>query len=284
MFQLPVTIAEYVADFAGIASGFALSPRNIALGVIALLLGIFRLSAAWALLVGAFAALSHLYILSSAGRYIDMTREYAAYSQTLTLGTAILVSLLWYVLGRIVRSLKSPMLTPSDIAVPQPQHMVTEIESRAAPVSAGIEGAQPLPSDRAKRSGRMDHPSITAVLGGLFLLVVLGFGIQVHRLPPPETPVLFGYVKQPGQGLVWRYATVECVRNGQSLEGYVWNRLEMMRPVNVFDLQPEISIGSLGQARALARKMREMRDADPICSQAEGFSGRGQPLIISLFE
>ncbi len=280
MLQLPTTIAEHVADFSGIVVGFAFSPRSIAFGIIALVLGVFRTSVAWALLLAALWGISHLYLLSIAGRYIEMSSEYLSYSQGLTLSAAALFSVLWYSLGRILRSLKAPMLSVYALSPLKSIGDAEEIEVTPAIVAADKQSVEFQVPTKIQQVSR---PFLNMLMVGLFFLLLVGFGLQTYRAAPPETPVLFGYVKQPGQGLVWRYATVECVRNGQSLEGYVWSREEMMNPINVFDLQPEISIGSLAQARDLARKMRSLRDADPMCSQADGFVGRSQPLVFSLF-
>jgi hypothetical protein len=284
MLQLPTTLAEHAAAFSGIASGFALSPRSVAIGIIALVLGVFRVSAAWALLLAGFAGISHLYLLSTAARYIDMSLEYRSYFQWLTLGAAVIVSLLWYSLGRVLRSLKVPMISSEGPIHLKPIAKVTDID-------VGLELANPpmqsVESSLPRQANQFIRNLTGIVVGGAFFLLiaglVAGLGIRVYDSLSPETPVLFGYVKQPGQGLVWRYATVECVRSGNSLEGYVWNRAEMMHPINVFDLQPEISIGSLAHARDLARKVRALRDADPICSQANGFMGRSELLMFSLF-
>jgi hypothetical protein len=113
--------------------------------------------------------------------------------------------------------------------------------------------------------------------------LVAGFGIQVYTPLPPETPVLYGFLMPKVARAGFYYATLDCVREGNSLDGYVWNRRDISTPVNRFELQERIEVTSLGRARRLVHGAPKWRNADPLCMQADGFISRKQSLISSFF-
>ena len=280
MLPLPATLSEHIAGFLGSMVGYAQSPRIIVFSMVIFVIGLFRLSVAWALIVGGVAGVSHLYLLQEVGRLNAFSAEYREHFIQMTTLAVILLALVAYFLGRLLRAIKLPIMAVSPHGTPECGRVaraVVEGRSVLQPNRSDISG---LASSSNLMEPHRDYGTFVKMIGGgIVLFLVIGFGVQVYAVPEPETPVLYGYVKQPGRGFVWRYATLECVKEGRSLEGYVWDRAAIMDPVNPFDLQPDISLGSLGMARDLARRMPRLRDADPVCMEAEGFMGRRKSLI-----
>jgi hypothetical protein len=118
--------------------------------------------------------------------------------------------------------------------------------------------------------------------GAFGALPALGFAIPVTERQPTEKPVMFGHVSDP-QAHLWKYfATIDCVREGHSLEGYVHDRDHISTPVNIFDLKEGISVITLSRALLLRSKDLMSIDADPLCVQAGGFERHKTSLLLSL--
>jgi hypothetical protein len=115
----------------------------------------------------------------------------------------------------------------------------------------------------------------------------LSFGIKVFRALPPETPVVYACLNaNGGYAAGCYYATIDCIHDGHSLEGYFADRSEAVLPVNPFSLLDGVpaQIITLARARRLVHDAPKKRDADPLCVQANGFQSQQRALLLTLFD
>lgn len=129
----------------------------------------------------------------------------------------------------------------------------------------------------------------SAATGGVVAMAVvpaLALGLDTYKPLPSETPVIYGFLHPKGERAGWYYTTFACVREGNSLDGYVDDRGEAVLPINPFAFvdPSQMEVTTLSRARRLVHDAPAYRSADPRCVEANGFMHSKRSLLMALFD
>jgi hypothetical protein len=124
--------------------------------------------------------------------------------------------------------------------------------------------------------------AVALVLVFAAALAVLGFGMKVFKPLPPETPVVKAFNTSRLDHAYWHFATLQCIADRQSLDGYVKDVAQILDPKSSIELGVDAEVMTLSRAKRLAHDRPTTHALDPQCLRAGYFEMKEQSLIMSL--